>query len=74
MLAEFSKLKLDQEDYIMQNSLERSFYERNTLQVARELLGKYLIHELNKETTVGKIVEVEAYIGPTDAAAHTFRG
>lgn len=58
----------------MKNLLERSFYERGTLEVARDLLGKYLIHDLAEKRTVGKIVEVEAYIGPADAAAHTYRG
>ncbi|MDQ2084905.1 DNA-3-methyladenine glycosylase [Herbivorax sp. ANBcel31] len=54
--------------------LKRNFYERNTLTVAKELLGKNLIHNTSEGTTTGKIVEVEAYIGPLDAAAHTFRG
>ena len=55
-------------------SLERDFYERDTLEVAQDLLGKYLVHDLDERITVGKIVEVEAYIGPDDAAAHAYRG
>jgi len=54
--------------------LPREFYECDTLAVARELLGKYLVHHTGDGTTIGKIVEVEAYIGPDDAAAHTFGG
>lgn len=54
--------------------LSREFYERDTLIVARELLGKYLVHNTGQEATTGRIVEVEAYIGPHDAAAHTYKG
>ena len=55
--------------------LPRSFYERATLKVARELLGKYLIHaDDNGVQRVGRIVETEAYQGPQDLAAHSARG
>lgn len=54
--------------------LTREFYERDTLTVARELLGKHIVRNTSEGSTTGKIVEVEAYIGPDDAAAHTFRG
>lgn len=54
--------------------LSREFYERDGLTVAKELLGKYLVHSTQEGTTVGKIVEVEAYIGPEDAAAHMYKG
>lgn len=54
--------------------LKRDFYERDTLLVARELLGKNLVHANKEGTVIGKIVEVEAYIGPGDAAAHTYKG
>ena len=50
--------------------LPRSFYDRDTIAVARELLGKYLVHGKR----VGRIVEVEAYLGPHDLAAHSARG
>jgi DNA-3-methyladenine glycosylase len=54
--------------------LPRSFYDRDTRVVARELLGKYLVHESNRVKRVGKIVEVEAYLGPHDLAAHSAKG
>jgi DNA-3-methyladenine glycosylase len=54
--------------------LPRSFYTRNLLTVAKELLGKILVKYNNEETISGRIVEVEAYDGSIDEAAHTFRG
>jgi DNA-3-methyladenine glycosylase len=50
--------------------LPRSFYARDTVVVARELLGKYLVHG----ERVGRIVETEAYVGPHDLAAHSSKG
>ncbi|HEY3931270.1 MAG TPA: DNA-3-methyladenine glycosylase [Verrucomicrobiae bacterium] len=54
--------------------LPRSFYDRKTIVVARELLGKFLIHKSHGVERVGRIVEVEAYLGPHDLAAHSARG
>lgn len=54
--------------------LEQEFYERNTIKVAKELLGKYLIHNDNGTIVGGKIVETEAYTGVTDKAAHVYGG
>ena len=52
----------------------RDFYERGTLTVAKELLGKYLIHHSPEGTTIGMITETEAYIGPDDPASHAYKG
>ena len=54
--------------------LPRAFYDRDTILVARELLGKLLIHTTCGVQRVGRIVEVEAYLGPHDRAAHSARG
>ncbi len=54
--------------------LPRSFYDRDTLTVARELLGKHLVHVRAGVTRIGRIVEVEAYLGPHDLAAHSSKG
>ena len=54
--------------------LKRAFYDRETVTVARELLGKYLVRVYRGREYVGRIVEVEAYLGPHDKAAHTCRG
>jgi DNA-3-methyladenine glycosylase len=54
--------------------LKRAFYARGTLTVARELIGKYLVHDDGRTRRVGRIVETEAYQGPADLAAHSSRG
>ncbi|MBX7156870.1 MAG: DNA-3-methyladenine glycosylase [Verrucomicrobiae bacterium] len=58
----------------MYQKLPRSFYDRDTIIVAQELLGKYLIHTVDNVPRIGKIVETEAYLGPHDLAAHSARG
>ena len=55
-------------------TLPRRFYDRDTIVVARELLGKYLVHVSQGVERIGRIVEVEAYLGPHDLAAHSARG
>jgi DNA-3-methyladenine glycosylase len=54
--------------------LPRGFYDRDTVEVARDLLGMHLVHVVDGVERVGRIVEVEAYLGPHDLAAHSARG
>ncbi|GAH39894.1 unnamed protein product [marine sediment metagenome] len=52
--------------------LSRSFFSRDTKTVAKELLGKILVREDKGGRMAGKIIEVEAYLGPNDKACHAF--
>jgi len=54
--------------------LPRDFYDRDTIVVAQELLGKHLVHVVDGVARVGRIVETEAYLGPHDLAAHSAKG
>ena len=54
--------------------LGRDFYMRDAITVARELIGKKLVHRSADGITGGIIVEAEAYMGAIDAAAHSFKG
>ncbi len=54
--------------------LPRAFYTRDTVGVARELLGKLLVRRLEGVELVGRVVEVEAYGGGDDPASHAYRG
>lgn len=56
------------------NKLAREFYNRDSVVVARELLGKVLVHELDGQRMAAKIVEAEAYMGIEDRAAHSYGG
>lgn len=58
----------------MTPSLPRSFYVRDTVIVARELLGKLLVHRVDSIERIGRIVEVEGYLGQHDLAAHSSKG
>ena len=54
--------------------LDRSFYARSTLLVARDLLGKILVHTVDGCRFAGRIVETEAYVGEHDQASHARSG
>lgn len=53
-------------------ALDREFYSRDTIIVAKELLGKLIVREINNSLICAKIVETEAYIGDHDPASHSF--
>lgn len=54
--------------------LPTSFYARDTITVAKDLLGTYLVHHDGELERIGKIVEVEAYLGQHDLASHSAKG
>jgi len=55
-------------------ALDRQFFARDPREVARELLGKLLIRRHERKLLAGRLVEVEAYLGADDAAAHAAAG
>jgi len=52
----------------------RSFFEQDAKSVARSILGKLIVRTLDGEQLVGRVTEVEAYLGLDDPAAHAFAG
>ena len=54
--------------------LSRSYFNRPTVQVARSLIGKYLVRVIDGRMLAGKIIEVEAYVGSEDKACHASKG
>jgi DNA-3-methyladenine glycosylase len=61
-------------DILSNKKLSKSFYQRELLDVAQDLLGKIFVKVDAKKHLAGKIVEVEAYHGDYDQAAHSFAG
>lgn len=62
------------EVFHMYKKLSRNFYRKNAKILAKDLLGKYLFHNIKNDILVGKIVETEAYMGYHDKGAHTYKG
>jgi DNA-3-methyladenine glycosylase len=54
--------------------LKEFFFNRDTVEVAKDLLGKFLIRKIGDEVIEGMIIETEAYCGPEDLAAHSSKG
>jgi len=62
------------ESLLTRRILTRAYFNRPTLTVARSLIGKYLVRAIDGGVLAGKIVEVEAYVGPEDKACHASKG
>lgn len=62
------------DSFLAQRKLPRDFYARATVSVAEDLLGALLVHRVAGVERIGKIVEVEAYLGAHDLAAHSSKG
>ncbi len=58
----------------MRKILNKKFFQRKTLLVAENLIGKYLLRKIGNKTIAEQITEVEAYIGPHDLACHSSKG
>jgi len=54
--------------------LPRVYFNRPTATVARSLIGKYVVREIDGRILAGKIIEVEAYVGLQDKACHASKG
>ena len=59
---------------LQRRKLPREFYDRDAVSVAHALLGKLIVHCTAETERVARIVEVEAYLGPHDLAAHSAKG
>jgi len=58
----------------LRTALPRGFYDRDPREVSRDLLGKVLVRRNGRKLMAGRVVEVEAYLGAEDAAAHSAAG
>lgn len=54
--------------------LKRAFFEKDTIQVAKNILGCFLVRKKGRKTIRARITEVEAYIGEDDLACHASKG
>lgn len=71
LIKRLTKVESREDDIL---KLPREFYGRDTIVVAKELLGKTFVHEVGGIKTSGKIVETEAYRGIKDKGAHAYGG
>jgi len=71
MINRLNKLKKKMKN---NKKLEREFYVRDTIEIAKDLLGKYIVRKDGNKKIEGKIIETEAYIGPQDRASHAYKG
>lgn len=74
LLNEFAAPLGENNIYLMKKLLKKSFFDRSTLTVARDLLGKFIVREYRGKMIAAMITEVEAYDGPKDLASHASRG
>src|SRR3989338_4545193 len=58
----------------MHRRIKRVFFSKSTLEVARGLLGCYLVRRMGNRVIRVRIIETEAYVGPKDKASHASRG
>ncbi|HEX5435163.1 MAG TPA: DNA-3-methyladenine glycosylase [Candidatus Angelobacter sp.] len=68
------KVAAENDSVLKAQRLPRAFFNRDPRQVTRELLGKLIVRKLGRDFLAGRIVEVEAYLGAEDAAAHAAAG
>jgi len=61
-------------ELVYSSILPRNFYRRDTITVAKELLGKFVVRVIGQDQLIGRIVEVEAYRGFDDPASHASHG
>jgi DNA-3-methyladenine glycosylase len=60
--------------YYMKKVLSKTFFERKVVQVAEELIGKFIVREIDGKVSGYKIIETEAYDGEKDLACHASKG
>lgn len=58
----------------MTKKLPQKFYNQKTIEVAKKLIGKFLVRKMGKKIIIGQITETEAYCGLKDLASHASRG